>query len=109
MSKVRTLDRVFFLFRTRPDQTGPNRTGLDRIRPVLTPESLTWDPHTFINQDQENSMMNYIEEFKEKPNQDHSILAAKINWSVPSVISYTSALAEALESNTSHNNIQDLT
>ena len=54
-------------------------------------------------------MLNYRGEVKEKPNQDHRILAAKINLSVPSVISDTSALTEALEANTSHHNIQALT
>ena len=54
-------------------------------------------------------MMNYRGEVKEKPNQDNRILAAKINRSVPLVISDTKALAEALESNTSHHKIQALT
>ena len=76
---------------------------------VLTPESPIWYPHTFIYRDQYNSMVNYIGEVKEKANQNHRILAAKINWSVPSVISDTSALAEAFEANTSHHKIQALT
>ena len=63
---------------------------------VITPESLIWDTHTIIYRDQYNSMMNYIGEVKEKPNQDHRILVAKMNCSVPSVISDNSALAEAL-------------
>ena len=54
-------------------------------------------------------MMNYRGEAKDKPNQYHRILAAKINRSVPSVISDTSALAEALEANTPHHKIQALT
>ena len=43
---------------------------------VLTPESQSWDPHTFIYWDQDNSMLKYRGEVKEKPNQDHRILAA---------------------------------
>ena len=54
-------------------------------------------------------MINYRGEVKEKPNQYHRILAAKINRSVPSVISDTSALVEALEANTSYHKIQPLT
>ena len=54
-------------------------------------------------------MMNCRVEVKDKPNQYHRILAAKINRSVPSAISDTSALAEALGANTSHHKIQSLT
>ena len=54
-------------------------------------------------------MMNYRGEVKEKPHQDHRILAAKINWSVPSVILDTSALAEALEATISHHKILSIT
>ena len=50
---------------------------------VPTPESPSWDHHTFIYRDKENSMMNNREEFKENPNQYHRILVAKINPSVP--------------------------
>ena len=46
---------------------------------VLTRESLILDPYTFVYQDRENLLMNYIGEVKEKPNQDHRILADKIN------------------------------
>ena len=53
--------------------------------------------------------MNYRREVKDKPNQDHRILATKINWSVLLVISDTSALLEALEASTSHHNNQSLT
>ena len=59
---------------------------------VLTPGSPIWDTHTFIYWDQENLMMNYRGEVKEKANQDHRILAAKINQSVLSVVSDTRAL-----------------
>ena len=54
-------------------------------------------------------MMNHRGEVKEKPNQDQRILAAKINRSVPLVISDTSALVTLLEANTSHHKIQALT
>ena len=76
---------------------------------VLTPESPIWDPHTFIYQDKENLMMKYRGEVKEKANQDHRILAAEINRSVPLVILDTRALLEALEVNTSYHKIQALT
>ena len=72
---------------------------------VITPESPSWDPHTFIYWDHDNSMMNY----RWEPNQYHRIIVAKINQSVLSVISDTSTLEEALEANTSHHKIKDIT